>query len=83
VDDAITQLVTEVTTEWQQGITDYGPHLEQLMKRFTGSSWDPGWVNDLLDMAQVAASRYGNIAGDVLRFADSFRAAPTEGDGHG
>ena len=83
VDAAITQLVKEVTTEWQQGITENGPNLEQLMRRFTGSSWDPGWVNDLLDMALVAARRYGNIAGDVLRFADSFRDPPAEGDGHG
>ena len=83
MDAAITQLVKEVTTEWQQGITENGPNLEQLMRRFTGSSWDPGWVNDLLDMALVAARRYGNIAGDVRRFADSFRDPPAEGDGHG
>jgi hypothetical protein len=83
VDDAITQLVKEVTTEWQQGITENGPHLEQLMRRFTGSSWDPGWVNDLLDMALVATRRYGNIAGDVLRFAASFQDPPAEEDGHG
>jgi len=83
VDDAITQLVKEVTTEWQQGIAENGPNLEKLMGRFTGSSWDPGWVNDLLEMALVATRRYGNIAGDVLRFADSFRDPPAEGDGHG
>jgi hypothetical protein len=83
VDAAITQLVKEVTTEWQQGIVENGPILEQLMRRFTGSSWDAGWVNDLLGMALVTARHYGNIAGDVLRFADSLRDAPTERDGHG
>jgi hypothetical protein len=83
VDDAIRQFVEAVTTQCRQGISDDGPLLEQLIGRFTGASWDAGWINDLLGMALVTANRYGNIAGDVRRFADSLRDAATEGDGHG
>jgi hypothetical protein len=75
VDTAIGQLVEAVTAEWQQGMSDSRPHLEQLMGRFTGSSWDAGWINDLLGMGQVTARRYGNIASGVRRFADSLRDA--------
>jgi hypothetical protein len=60
--DAIKQFVEAVTTECQQAIGQSGPHLEQLMGRFTGKSWDAGWINDLLDMGLVAADHYGNIA---------------------
>jgi hypothetical protein len=83
VDDAIRQLVEDVTTQCQQGIADNGTHLGQLIARFTGSSWDAGWINDLLDMGLVTTRRYGNIASDVRRFADSLRDAATERDGHG
>jgi hypothetical protein len=83
VDAATRQLVEAVTTQWRQGISDNEPHLEQLVGRFTGSSWDAGWINDLLDMGLVTARRYGNIASDVRRFADSLRNTATERDGHG
>jgi len=83
VDDAIRQLVEAVTTQCQQGIGDNGPHLEKLIGRFTGPSWDAGWINDLLDMGLVTARRYGNIASDVRRFADSLRDAAAERDDHG
>jgi hypothetical protein len=75
VDTAIGQLVEAVTAEWQQGMSDSGPHFEQLIGRFTGSSWDAGWINDLLDMGLVTTRRYGNIASNVRRFADSLRDA--------
>jgi hypothetical protein len=87
--DAIKQFVEAVTTEYQQAIGKSGPHLEQLIGRFTGKSWDAGWINDLLDMGLVAADHYGNIASDIRRFADSLRDAPAgsdtpaEGEGHG
>jgi hypothetical protein len=83
VDAATRQLVEAVTAQWQQGISDNQPHLEQLIGRFTGSSWDAGWINDLLDMGLVTARRYGNIASDVRRFADSLRNTATERDSHG
>jgi len=77
---AIKQFVEAVTTECQQVIGDNRPNLEQLIGRFTGQSWDSGWINDLLDMGLAAARHYGNIASDVRRFADSLRDAPAEGD---
>jgi hypothetical protein len=83
VDTAISQLVAAFTAECQQGISENSPHLEQLIGRFTGSSWDPGWVNDLLNMGLVTARHYGNVASGVRRFADSLRDAPTGRDGHG
>jgi hypothetical protein len=83
VDAATRQLVEAVTTQWQQGISDNRPHLEQLIGRFTGSSWDADWINDLLAMGLVTARRYGNIASDVRRFADSLRNTATERDSHG
>jgi hypothetical protein len=81
---AVSQLVESVTTQCQQGISENRPHLEQMIERFTGSSWDAGWINDMLGMGLVTARRYGNIASDVRRFADSLRRdTPTERSGHG
>jgi hypothetical protein len=82
-DAAVKQFVGAVTTECQQAIGQSGPHLEQLIGRFTGKSWDAGWINDLLDMGLVAARHYGNIASDVRRLADSLRDAPAEGNDDG
>lgn len=79
-DGAVKQFVEAVTTECQQVIGQNGPHLEQLIGRFTGKSWDAGWINDLLDMGLVTARHYGNIASDVRRFADSLRDAPADDD---
>jgi hypothetical protein len=75
IGDAIKQFVGAVTTECQQSISDNGPNLEKLIGRFTGSSWDAGWINDLLDMGLVTVRHYGNIASDVRSFADSLRDA--------
>src|SRR5262249_58699924 len=83
VDDAIRQLVEAVTTQCQQGNCNNGPLLEKLIGRFTGPSWDAGWINDLLDMGLVTTRRYGNIASDVRRFADSLRDAAAERADHG
>lgn len=82
-DAPVKQFVGAVTTECQQAIGQNGPHLEQLIGRFTGKSWDAGWINDLLDMGLVTARHYGNLASDVRRFADSLRDAPAEGNDDG
>jgi hypothetical protein len=37
----------------------------------------------MLGMGLVTARRYGNIASDVRRFADSLRDTATERSGHG
>jgi hypothetical protein len=82
-DAAVSQLVEAVTTQCQQGISENRLNLEQLIGRFTGSSWDAGWINDMLGMGLVTARRYGNVASSVRRFADSLRDTATERDGHG
>jgi len=82
-DAAVSQLVEAVTTQCQQGISESGPYFEQLIGRFTGSSWDAGWINDMLGIGLVTARRYGNVASNVRRFADSLRDTATERDGHG
>jgi hypothetical protein len=81
--DAIKHFVGDVTTECQQAIGQSGRPLEQLIGRFTGKSWDAGWINDLLDLGLVTARHYGKLASDVRRFADSLRDAPAEGDDDG
>jgi hypothetical protein len=82
VDDAIKRLVEEVVTQCRDGIGASGPHLEKLIGRFTGPSWDPRWVNDLLAMGLVTVDRYGSIASSVRRFADSLKDADDREDDH-
>jgi len=77
-DAAIRQLVDSVTTECRASVSENGPHLEKLIGRFTGSSWDAGWINDLLGMGLVTVRHYGRIASGVRRFADSLRDTATE-----
>jgi hypothetical protein len=76
----ITELAGAVTAECQQVIGDNRANLEQLIGRFTGKSWEAGWINDLLGMGLATARHYGNIASDVRRFADSLRDAPADSD---
>jgi hypothetical protein len=81
VDDAIKRLVEDIVTQCRDGISASGPHLEKLIGRFTGRSWDARWINDLLAMGLVTADRYGSIASSVRRFADSLRDAEDREDG--
>jgi hypothetical protein len=93
VDDAVREFAEGVTGECAEGIGQYRPHLQQLIGRFTGPSWDLRWINDLLDMGKVTVDRYGGIAGQVRRFADALSNADvpegtdarvnTEDGGHG
>jgi hypothetical protein len=75
VDDAIKRLVDEIATECRDGIGASRPHLEKLIGRFTGPSWDPRWINDLLAIGLLTMDRYGSIASSVRRFADSLQDA--------
>ena len=53
-DGAVKQFVEAVTTQCQQAIGQNGPHLEQLIGRFTGKSSDaPADRRSLLDMGLV------------------------------
>jgi hypothetical protein len=80
VDDAIKQFVEDVTTECRESIGDYKPSLEKLIGRFTGPSWDPRWINDLLAMGTCTTVRYGRIASHIRRFADALKDVDREGD---
>jgi hypothetical protein len=82
IDDAIRTLVEDVATECRNGITTCMPHAEKLIGRFTGRSWDAGWINDLLAMELVTVRRYSRVASRVRRFADSLRDADDRGEKH-
>jgi hypothetical protein len=82
VDDAVSRLVQDVTTECRDSLGDYGPSVERLIGRFTGQSWDPRWINDLLAMGMVTAVRYGRIASHVRRFADALKDADDREEHH-
>jgi hypothetical protein len=75
VDDAVRRFVEQVTAECQAGIGDARPHLQDLIGRFTGRSWDARWINDLLAMGQLTARRYGRIASHVRGLADALDSA--------
>ena len=76
VDDAVRRFVAQVTAEWRDGIDDCQPHLEDLMGRVTGRSWDARGVNDMLAMGLVTVNRSGRVGRHVLRLADSLAARP-------
>jgi hypothetical protein len=79
VDAAIMRFVDEVAAEYQQGIGETSPHFRRLIGRFTGASWDPRWINDLLDIGKVTANRYGAVASSVRGLADGLRNADRGG----
>jgi hypothetical protein len=70
VDAAVGRFVDEVVATCQQGIGDTTPHVRRLIGRFTGASWDPRWVNDLLAIGKLTAERYGAVASSVRGLAD-------------
>jgi hypothetical protein len=70
VDAAVTRFVDEVVATCQQGIGDTRPHVRRLIGRFTGASWDPRWMNDLLAIGKLTAERYGAVASSVRGLAD-------------
>jgi hypothetical protein len=75
VDPAVRQFVEEVANKCRRGIDQTSPHVQKLISRFTGPSWDPRWVNDLLEIGLVTARRYGAVASSVRGLADELRAA--------
>ena len=79
VDAAVWRFVDEVAAEYQQGIGETRPHVRRLIGRFTGASWDPRWINDLLDIGKVTADRYGAVASSVRGLADGLRNADRKG----
>lgn len=83
VGDAVTRFVTDVTRECKDGVDDCAPPLRSLIGRFTGTSWNVGWINDLLDISKVQVDHYGNVASHIRRLADSLRDADTRKDDRG
>jgi hypothetical protein len=77
---AATELAGAVTAECQQVIGDNRASLEKLIGRFTGKSWEAGWINDLLDMGLTTVRHYGSIASSVRRFADSLGNSSADTD---
>jgi hypothetical protein len=65
------QFVGRVVKDCKDGIDTTGQHVQQLLSRFTGPSWDPRWINDLLDIGVVTAERYGRVLGHLRGLADS------------
>jgi hypothetical protein len=75
VDAAVRRFVEQVAAECQQGIGDVQPRVQDLLGRFTGPSWDPRWVNDLLAMGEVTMRRYGRIASHLRGLANDLNGA--------
>jgi hypothetical protein len=65
------QFVGRVAQECKDGIDTTGQHVQRLLTRFTGPSWDPRWINDLLDIGVVTAERYGRVLSHVRGLADN------------
>ena len=79
VDAAVGRFVDEVVATCQQGIGDTTPHVRRLIGRFSGASWDPGWVNDLLAIGKLTAEQYGAVASSVRGLADGLGNADRGG----
>jgi hypothetical protein len=68
------QFVGRVVQDCKDGVDATGQHAQQLLTRFTGPSWDPRWINDLLDISVVTAERYGRVLSHLRGLADSLAA---------
>jgi hypothetical protein len=79
IDDAIKRLVDEVTADCRAGIGRYGTHARNLIGRFTGSSWDRRWVNDLLGMGGAVVNSYSGLFSHVRTFTDTLRDPDQQG----
>jgi len=64
------QFVGRVVTDCKDGIDATGQHVQRMLTRFTGPSWDPRWINDLLDIGVVTAERYGRVLSHLRGLAD-------------
>jgi hypothetical protein len=80
VDDAVKRFVSDVSLEWKDGIDDCKPPLNDLIGRFTGTSWSARWINDLLAIGKVQADRTGNVASHIRSLADALKAADVAKD---
>jgi hypothetical protein len=74
-DVAVGRFVERVVKDCQAGIGDTSPYVQSLIGRFTGSSWDLGWINDLLGIGMVTTERYGRVLSHVRGLADDLGTA--------
>jgi hypothetical protein len=74
-DVAVGRFVERVVTECQEGIGHTSPYVQSLIGRFTGPSWDLGWINDLLGIGMVTTERYGRVLSHVRGLADDLGTA--------
>jgi hypothetical protein len=71
---AAEQFVGQVVKDCMDGVEATGQHVQRLLTRFTGPSWDPRWINDLLDIGVVTAERYGRVLSHLRGLADRLAA---------
>jgi hypothetical protein len=74
-DVAVGRFVERVVRECQDGIGHTSPYLQSMIGRFTGPSWDLGWINDLLGIGMVTTERYGRVLSHVRGLADDLGTA--------
>jgi hypothetical protein len=74
-DVAVGRFVERVVKECQDGIGQTSPHVQSLIGRFTGPTWNLGWVNDLLGIGMVTTERYGRVLSHVRGLADDLGTA--------
>ena len=74
-DVAVRRFVREAVNECLQGVEHTGSAVQQLMGRFTGPTWDAGWINDLLDIGAETTRRYSRVAGHLRGLADDLSKA--------
>jgi hypothetical protein len=74
-DVAVGRFVERVIGECQDGIGHTSPYVQSLIGRFTGPSWDLGWINDLLGIGMVTTERYGRVLSHVRGLADDLGTA--------
>ena len=73
--DTVQRFVEQVIGECQQGLEKTSPAVQRLLRRFTGPTWDPGWINDLLDIGAETTRRYGRVASHLRGLADGLSRA--------
>ena len=71
---AAEEFVGRVVKDCMDGVDATGQHVQRLLTRFTGPSWDPRWINDLLDIGVVTAERYGRVLSHLRGLADRLAA---------
>jgi hypothetical protein len=81
LEEEVKRFVDNVAAEYKGGVDQAVPELRKLLGRFTGGTWDPRWVNDLLAIGQVSLQRSGHVVNHVRRLAEALQAEGQREDG--